>query len=243
MFGHFYTVHHYTIFALHVTIFNPFCRKAQMLSRLLLDTINSHETIFLIQVVLLQYWSVTVKCVLTDTFADMHKIRKLVYECMQTKLGYYFPSAQVNRNGCYRKWYSIMGIGWISLVGTPHHVEKASVGIEKTVFSVIWPHLTWVVMGWMCTCVFRPIHDAVEADNIATVRLLLCAGADISMQKYSGETVLHLVKSAEMKQFIKGRLTDSDLLSLYHCSLWDSVIELNWWWRYSQCSVQLKGNK
>ena len=131
MFGHFYTVHHYTIFALHVTIFNLFCRKAQMLSRLLLDTINSHETIFLIQVVLLQYWSVTVKCVLTDTFADMHKIRKLVYECMQTKLGYYFPSAQVNRSGCYRKWYSIMGIGWISLVGTPHHVEKASVAIEK----------------------------------------------------------------------------------------------------------------
>jgi len=52
----------------------------------------------------------------------------------------------------------------------------------------------------------RPIHDAVEADNIATVRLLLCAGADITMKKYSGESVLHLAKSADMKRFIEGLL-------------------------------------
>jgi len=44
----------------------------------------------------------------------------------------------------------------------------------------------------------------VEADSLATVRQLLCAGADISMKKYSGETVLHLAKSAEMKRFIQG---------------------------------------
>jgi len=47
----------------------------------------------------------------------------------------------------------------------------------------------------------------VEADNLATVRQLLCAGADISMKKYSGESVLHLAKSAEMKQFIQGLIT------------------------------------
>ena len=52
--------------------------------------------------------------------------------------------------------------------------------------------------------VSRPIHDAVEADSLPTVRQLLCAGADITMKKYSGETVLHLAKSDEMKQFIQG---------------------------------------
>jgi len=64
---------------------------------------------------------------------------------------------------------------------------------------------------WLSTCVdayaCRPIHDAVEADSIATVRLLLCAGADVTMKKYSGDTLLHLAKSAEMKCFIKGLLT------------------------------------
>lgn len=54
--------------------------------------------------------------------------------------------------------------------------------------------------------VYRPIHDAVEADSIATVRLLLCAGADVTMKTYSGDTVLHLAKSAEMKRFIEGLL-------------------------------------
>jgi len=56
----------------------------------------------------------------------------------------------------------------------------------------------------LCIDVYRPIHDAVEADSISTVRVLLCAGADVSMQKYSGDTVLHLVKSPEMKRFIEG---------------------------------------
>jgi len=61
------------------------------------------------------------------------------------------------------------------------------------------------VTGGCFAC--RPIHDAVEADSLATVRQLLCAGADITMKKYSGETVLHLAKSAEMKQFIQGLFT------------------------------------
>ena len=52
----------------------------------------------------------------------------------------------------------------------------------------------------------RPIHDAVEADSVATVRVLLCAGADVTMKKYSGDTVLHLAKSTEMKHFIEGLL-------------------------------------
>ena len=56
-------------------------------------------------------------------------------------------------------------------------------------------------------CVHRPIHDAVEADNINTVRVLLCAGADVTMRKYSGDAVLHLAKSPEMKRFIEGLLT------------------------------------
>ena len=67
----------------------------------------------------------------------------------------------------------------------------------------------------------RPIHDAVEANSISTVRVLLCAGADVSMQKYSGETVLHLVKSLEMKRFIEGLylLTFCMFLALHFCAL------------------------
>ena len=68
--------------------------------------------------------------------------------------------------------------------------------------------MLWSPIEWLIHCrVYRPIHDAVEADNLATVRQLLCAGADISMKKYSGESVLHLAKSAEMKQFIQGLIT------------------------------------
>jgi len=65
----------------------------------------------------------------------------------------------------------------------------------------------------LCVDVYRPIHDAVEADSIATVRVLLCAGADVTMKKYSGETLLHLAKSAEMKYFIEGLLTDCFYIS------------------------------
>ena len=63
------------------------------------------------------------------------------------------------------------------------------------------------LIGCQCVSLYRPIHDAVEADSITTVRLLLSAGADVTMKKYSGESVLHLAKSAEMKHFIKGLVT------------------------------------
>ena len=52
----------------------------------------------------------------------------------------------------------------------------------------------------------------MEADNIATVRVLLCAGADVTMKKYSGDTVLHLAKSTEMKRFVEGLVANCFLV-------------------------------
>jgi ankyrin repeat protein len=50
----------------------------------------------------------------------------------------------------------------------------------------------------------RPLHDAVESDNIETVRLLLSAGADVSLTTYSGKTVFHLCRSEHMRNFLQG---------------------------------------
>jgi ankyrin repeat protein len=57
-------------------------------------------------------------------------------------------------------------------------------------------------MGFCHLC--RPLHDAVESDNVELVRLLLAAGADVSLTTYSGKTVFHLCRSEQMKNFLQG---------------------------------------
>ena len=50
----------------------------------------------------------------------------------------------------------------------------------------------------------RPIHDAVEHDQIEMVRLLLSCGADTSLSTYSDRTPFNIAHSKEMKQFLHG---------------------------------------
>lgn len=54
----------------------------------------------------------------------------------------------------------------------------------------------------------RPLHDAVESDQIELVRLLLSYGADPTIATYSGLTPLKLSRSKRMLQFLKGFLSD-----------------------------------
>ena len=51
---------------------------------------------------------------------------------------------------------------------------------------------------------FSPLHDAVESDDIETVRLLLSSGADITLTTYSDKTVFQLCRSDEMSDFLQG---------------------------------------
>jgi len=57
--------------------------------------------------------------------------------------------------------------------------------------------------------VCRPLHDAVDADCIEIVRLLLAAGADINLTTYSGKTVESLACSHDMRTFLRGQSLDS----------------------------------
>lgn len=59
----------------------------------------------------------------------------------------------------------------------------------------------------MLTGLYRPLHEAVDADDLPMVRLLLSAGADINLSTYSGKTVHDLARSQSMKEFIKGTFT------------------------------------
>ena len=93
-----------------------------------------------------------------------------------------------------------------------------------------WP--STVLMAEHCVNVCRPIHDAVEADSISTVHLLLCAGADVTMKKYSGESVFHLAKSNDMKRFIQGR-TQHLLSSLVLCLFLYSILPSPMTWNAS----------
>lgn len=50
----------------------------------------------------------------------------------------------------------------------------------------------------------RPLHDAVENDHLAIVRLLLSYGADPTLATYSGRTIMKMTHSELMERFLTG---------------------------------------
>ena len=70
--------------------------------------------------------------------------------------------------------------------------------------EVTQPVTRAVVSSTGCGCGCRPIHDAVEHDQVEMVRLLLSCGADTSLSTYSGSTLFTIANSKEMKQFLHG---------------------------------------
>jgi len=53
--------------------------------------------------------------------------------------------------------------------------------------------------------IFRPIHDAVENDNVALVRMLLIFGADPTLSTYSGKTPLKIARSEKLQKLLEGK--------------------------------------
>jgi hypothetical protein len=69
---------------------------------------------------------------------------------------------------------------------------------------VSYSALVMMMMMMMMMMMFRPLHDAVETDNLQMVRLLLASGADVTLVTYSEKTVFSLAQSLEMKEFLHG---------------------------------------
>ena len=58
----------------------------------------------------------------------------------------------------------------------------------------------------MCTLIYcRPLHDAVERDNMELVRMLLLAGADPRITTYSGLKLTDMAVSKNMANFLDGK--------------------------------------
>ena len=56
----------------------------------------------------------------------------------------------------------------------------------------------------MALC-FRPLHDAVQSDDIEMVRLLLSCGADPQLSTFRGLSIWDVAHSPEMQQFLTGK--------------------------------------
>lgn len=54
--------------------------------------------------------------------------------------------------------------------------------------------------------IFRPIHDAVENDNVEMVRLLIVFGADPTLATYGGLSPEKIAHSDKMRSLITGML-------------------------------------
>lgn len=65
-----------------------------------------------------------------------------------------------------------------------------------------------------------PIHDAVAADSLAAVWMLLNHGADPTLATYSGQTAVKLAQSPSMKTFLKGNVYPYFLITTVFCKLY-----------------------
>lgn len=63
---------------------------------------------------------------------------------------------------------------------------------------------------------FRPLHDAVENNHFEMVRLLLSCGADIHLATYTGQKVLDLARTPEMKALLRGKHLDLEKTLLFY---------------------------
>lgn len=62
----------------------------------------------------------------------------------------------------------------------------------------------------------RPIHDAVEYDNVEMTRLLLACGADPILSKFSGRGIREMIRGSVMKEFLTGKKKNAFLLSFIY---------------------------
>lgn len=85
-----------------------------------------------------------------------------------------------------------------------HRMEHGESGYNEDHTEII--ELSHDVGELNMVLTFRsPIHDAVAADNLPAVWMLLNHGADPTLATYSGQTAVKLAQSPGMKTFLKGK--------------------------------------